>query len=247
MAQAPREDRRDTAGDDQPRGHRCAGDTRSPVPTGSTAAAAPFGLADTETRLAQALHDARQQAASIAALVRALDDDRFRLTHETLHHLSRSATQLTELLEHVLDRSAAHQRLVVWEVVQDIVEAARLTSGVTVDIDVDPDAWVLANASLLRRATSNLLDNAVRAAGEAGQVRFSLRRRAGGTELVVEDSGPGFGTSLHGRVSLGLSVVAELVGNVHGSFEIRRSELGGTLLRIVVPDRSGDIGVEGAP
>lgn len=199
---------------------------------------------DTETRLAQALHDARQQAAALAALIHAVDDGRFGLTRESLHYLSRSASQLTELLEHVLDRSVAHQRLVVWQVVEDIVESARLTSEASVEVDVDEHVWIFANASLLRRSTSNLLDNAIRAAGESGRVRFSLFHQQGAALMIVEDSGPGFGTSLHGRASLGLSVVAELVGNVQGSFEITRSELGGTLLRITVPDRSGESGVE---
>ena len=173
-----------------------------------------------------------------------VDDGRFGFTRQALHHLSRSASQLTELLEHVLDRSVAHQRLVVWEVVEDIVESARLTSDASVEVDVDESIWIYANASLLRRSASNLLDNAIRAAGESGRVRFVLHSQQGAAVIVVEDSGPGFGTSLHGRASLGLSVVAELVGNVQGSFEIRRSELGGTLLRITVPYRSAEPMVE---
>jgi signal transduction histidine kinase len=189
--------------------------------------------------LAQAVHDARQQAATLTALIHLLDSGRRDVGSDTLHYLNRSAARLSELLEHILDRSAIHENLVVWEVVEDIVESARLTSGVDLDLEIDTSVRVRANASLVRRATSNLLDNACRAAGDAGRVRFAIRHAREAAELVVEDSGPGFGTSLHGRASLGLSVVAELVGNVHGSFEIRRSgDLGGTLLRITVPDRS---------
>ena len=213
-------------------------------PTQSCAGSHGILGTDSETRIAQALHDARQQAAALSALIQAMDDGRFGFTRQALHHLSRSASQLTELLEHVLDRSAAHQRLVVWDVVEDIVESARLTSGASVEVDVDESIWIYANASLLRRSASNLLDNAIRAAGESGRVRFVLHSQQGAAVIVVEDSGPGFGTSLHGRASLGLSVVAELVGNVQGSFEIRRSELGGTLLRITVPYRSAEPMVE---
>jgi signal transduction histidine kinase len=204
------------------------------------------GLRDMETRLAQALHDARQQAAALTALIHLLDSGSAALTRDTLHYLDRSASQLADLLERVLDRSAAHERLIVWDVVEDIVESSRLTADVDLDLEIDESLCIRANASLLRRATSNLLDNACRAAGEGGRVRVTTRHVRDATEIIVEDSGPGFGTSLHGHASLGLSVVAEFVGNVHGSFEIRRSsDLGGTLLRVTVPDASGEQLTEG--
>jgi signal transduction histidine kinase len=195
--------------------------------------------------LAQILHDARQQAASLTALIHVMDRGSYTVTPESMHHLARAASQLTDLLEHVLDRSTAHERLRVWHCIGDLVMAMQLSQTVDLELLVDEDASVVANASLLRRATSNLLENAARAAGDAGHVRFQVCRSADSTVLVVEDSGPGFGTAPRGRASLGLGVVAELVGNVHGSFEIRRSDLGGALLRITIPDRLIDLTIEG--
>ncbi|MDX6253791.1 MAG: hypothetical protein QOJ11_125 [Frankiales bacterium] len=198
-----------------------------------------------DDRLAQILHDARQQAASLSALIHVMDRGPYTVTHETMHHLARAASQLTDLLEHMLDRSTSHERLRVWHCIDDIVLAMQLSQSVDLELIVDEEASVVANASLLRRAMSNLLENAVRAAGDDGRVRFQICRSADSTLLVVEDSGPGFGTAPRGRASLGLGVVAELVGNVHGSFEIRRSDLGGALLRITIPDRLTDLNVEG--
>jgi signal transduction histidine kinase len=167
------------------------------------------------------------------------------VTHEGLHYLARAASQLSELLDHLLDRSMHHERLVVWATVEDLVMARQLSQTVHMLLDVDEQAAVVASAELLRRAIGNLLENAARAAGTGGTVRLEVSRAADATVLVVEDSGPGFGTAPGGRASLGLGVVAELVGSVQGSFEIRRSDLGGALLRITIPDRLPEIPMEG--
>jgi signal transduction histidine kinase len=191
------------------------------------------------------LHDARQQAASLSALIHVMDGGTYTVTQGTMHYLARAASQLTDLLEHAVDRSTAPEQLLVWQCVDDIVMAMQLSQAVDLELIVDEQAAVVANASLLRRATSNLLENALRAAGDDGRVRFQIARSSESTVIVVEDSGPGFGTAPRGRASVGLGVVAELVGHVHGSFEIRRSDLGGALLRITIPDRQTDLSLEG--
>lgn len=198
-----------------------------------------------DDRLAQILHDARQQAASLSALIDVMDRGPYAVTQETVHYLARAASHLTDLLENVLDRSTSREPLLVWQCIDDIVMALQLSRAVALDLSIDEAASVVANASLLRRATSNLLENAVRSAGEAGRVRFQISRSGDATVLEVEDSGPGFGTAPRGRASVGLGVVAELVGHVHGSFEIRRSDLGGARLRITIPDRQNDLSLEG--
>jgi K+-sensing histidine kinase KdpD len=198
-----------------------------------------------DDRIAQVLHDARQQAASLSALIHVMDRGPYTVSQETMHYLARAASQLTDLLEHLLDRSTTHERVLVWHCVDDIVMGMQLSQAVDLELIVDEEAAVFADASLLRRAASNLLENALRAAGDDGKVRFQIGRSGDSTVLVVEDSGRGFGTAPHGRASVGLGVVAELVGHVHGSFEIRRSDLGGALLRITIPDRQSDLSLEG--
>jgi K+-sensing histidine kinase KdpD len=198
-----------------------------------------------DDRLAEILHDARQQAASLSALIQVMDGGPYTVSQGTMHYLARAASQLTDLLEHVVDNSPALEPLLVWQCVDDIVMAIQLSQSVDLELIVDEEAAVVADASLLRRATSNLLENALRAAGDDGRVRFQIRRSSEATVMVVEDSGSGFGTAPRGRASVGLGVVAELVGQVHGSFEIRRSDLGGALLRITIPDRQTDLSLEG--
>jgi signal transduction histidine kinase len=186
----------------------------------------------------QALHDARQQAATINALAKLAQDGN--VSEEALRHLTASAQHLAGLLERIWERETDVRLVTVWPAVEDVVAAARLTAGATVEVDVDKTAAILADASLLRRATANLVDNAIRAAGDGGVVRFRLARDGGRTTLEVEDSGPGFGAVPAGKGAVGLAVVAEFVTSVGGTIELHPSQLGGTLLRVSVPDRAED-------
>jgi signal transduction histidine kinase len=142
----------------------------------------------------------------------------------------------------MLDQTQRLRRMQVWNSVEDIVMSARLTGQTELELAVDEEAAIVAEPALLRRATRNLIDNAVRAAGPQGRVRFTIQRASDSTSIVIDDSGPGFGGAPGGRASIGLGVVAEFLGSVHGSFEILRSDLGGARLRVTVPDRVAGLG-----
>lgn len=190
----------------------------------------------------QVLHDARQQAAAISALIEVVENDEAseaadgRLDVTTMVHLSRAADQLVELLDVPMQRRSSLAAVRLWPTVEDIVLTAGKSDLVQVDYEVDECAVVLVDPLLLRRATSNLLDNAVRAAGYAGHVLFRIVRYAGRTSIVVEDSGPGFGAAPRGRGGLGLGVVTEFLGSVNGTLEIGQSELGGARLKVSMMD-----------
>ena len=203
---------------------RRAGDRRSgPVDAASSKA------------ISQVLHDARQQAATISALTQLSDYSLGPRKEETLLMVSRAATELIDLLEHPFSRHPAVEVLPLWRTVEDLVAAARLASSVHFEVDVEESALIVASPTLVRRATGNLLDNATRSAGADGRVRFRIHHDAESTYMIVEDSGPGFGGAPKGRSSLGLGVVFEFLGSVHGTFEIRQSDLGGALLSINIP------------
>jgi signal transduction histidine kinase len=88
-------------------------------------------------------------------------------------------------------------------------------------------AVVTADRTSLRRAMSNLIENAMRAAGPTGHVRVEVGRDPdGGVRVVVEDDGPGFGRVQVGN-RLGLTVVAQAVISTGGTIEIGASDLGG--------------------
>jgi len=74
-----------------------------------------------------------------------------------------------------------------------VEEAARREGkqGVSIQVSMPEDAWVLANRELTARSVANLIRNAVRYAGDAGPITVSADRREGGVLLVVGDQGPG--------------------------------------------------------
>ena len=79
----------------------------------------------------------------------------------------------------------------------------------------------------------NILDNACRIAGD--RVDVSVPRQDGWTIVQVDDDGPGFGAGPGGLASLGLGIVHDLVSGYGGGLEIRRCELGGARVRILLP------------
>ena len=93
---------------------------------------------------------------------------------------------------------------------------------------------VSVNASDLRRAVGNVIDNATRAAGPRGQV--VVRTRRAGVKLVidVEDSGPGFGR-IPPQSCQGLAVTQRILDECRGKLEVGNGRSGGALVRLIVP------------
>jgi signal transduction histidine kinase len=119
--------------------------------------------------------------------------------------------------------------------------------GVVLEITLDAAAPVAGDRDLLFEAVANLVDNAVKFTQAGGRVRISLRQRADGPVIRVEDTGPGinpdereavirrFYRSDKSRgtvgVGLGLSLVAAIV-KLHG-FALRISGGPGCVVEIV--------------
>lgn len=102
-----------------------------------------------------------------------------------------------------------------------LVADVALSAGVAAEaIDADGDTSAPIDATLLRRAVANLLDNAARHGGGAVAVR--IVRREGEVAVEVDDAGPGlpadraadpfraFVPSAGGGLGLGLSLVARI-------------------------------------
>jgi len=91
------------------------------------------------------------------------------------------------------------------------------------------------NAIEWERALLNLVENGCRAAGPTGKVLVLCGRTNETLTISVSDSGPGFGQASAGRSSLGMVAVMRLVEHHGGHLELRRGELGGALLTVVLP------------
>lgn len=132
--------------------------------------------------------------------------------------------------DHVVARGAD-----VTEVVEDTVAAARLTwSGqVTVTPPEEPVRCRL-QPILLRRVISNVLSNAMRAAGPQGSVAIQIRRYQDMAMLSVGDTGPGFGKISKG-FGIGLAEVARIISGNGGRMELGNTAGGGVCVSLWLP------------
>lgn len=99
------------------------------------------------------------------------------------------------------------------------------------------EGWGLARVdrSELRRSVRNLLDNALRAAGDGGQVELRVTASAGTVTVEVADSGPGFGR-VPTQQGLGLLTVRRFAADSGGRLTTGGcARLGGALLRLELP------------
>jgi signal transduction histidine kinase len=120
-------------------------------------------------------------------------------------------------------------------IVDEAIEAGRLTwtGDITLAAPARP-VWYVVDPVLLRRALSNVLDNAVRAAGPAGTVRVEVKRCDAAVMLAVEDDGPGFGKIPSGT-GLGLAAAARHVIELGGRIEYSGGAHGGTRVSLWFP------------
>jgi two-component system sensor histidine kinase TctE len=89
-----------------------------------------------------------------------------------------------------MPRQRIDARAACEEVVVDHVNAA-LSRGIDLGVEGSNEVTVLADATLLREALGNLIDNAIRYAKPGGQVTVSAAVIGGAAHISVSDDGPG--------------------------------------------------------
>jgi signal transduction histidine kinase len=120
-------------------------------------------------------------------------------------------------------------------VVSEAVAACRLTWPGDVSVTSPPGPVPCAlDPVVLRRVTSNVLSNAMRAAGPSGVVTVEVSRSQSMTVLIVEDSGPGFGM-IPQRYGIGLAEVARNVIRYGGKLECGHAARGGARVSLWLP------------
>jgi signal transduction histidine kinase len=120
------------------------------------------------------------------------------------------------------------------------------------------DVWVVrdfaeggtpleADAELLRRATLNIVLNAIQAMGKAGTLTVRTRREGVGAHLEVCDTGPGiapemrdrlfepYATGKQGGTGLGLAIVEKIVESHGGEVRAHNAAEGGACFRMMLP------------
>ncbi len=155
--------------------------------------------------------------------------------------------------------------------IDSVVRAAQrmlktqLSNARRVSFDLDAPVEFPADRAKLTRVVTNLLINAVYAAGPRGNVLLSTRQDEDSVVLEVEDSGVGVPEEIRDRVfdpffttktdsknmGLGLALCASYVEHHRGKIAIDASALGGALLRVTLPLDNGlkvvDLAPSGVP
>lgn len=187
-----------------------------------------------ENRLHRFCHDLRQLVVSGLLLSSRPECDS--CAHDlavrlgTIHALLQ---EINVLIDTELAGGAERQPIDLPSVIEDCLRFAR-RGETEIHAQIVPDATAFGDAVLLRRAVTNVLDNAVRAAGEQGSI--DVRVEVVGEDSVIEvaDDGVGFGRGPHGT-GQGMSVVASAIEDCQGRLEIVSGPARGTTVRMVLP------------
>jgi signal transduction histidine kinase len=130
-------------------------------------------------------------------------------------------------------------------VIADIVElydAEAEERGITLIAEVDSAAATLGDRSLLASAVANLIDNAIKYAGEAATVRVRTTHERDTVSIIIEDNGPGIPPGERPRVverfyridrsrsvagnGLGLSIVSAIASLHWGALRLEDASPG---------------------
>jgi len=131
-----------------------------------------------------------------------------------------------------------------------LMAAEARREGLVLELQIEPGARHRSvRANPLRQVLTNLLGNAIHATPRGGRIRLSARLDAQhGAVVLVDDSGPGVPPELVERIfepffttrgdgtGLGLAIVHRVVGELGGTVEVGRSDLGGASFRVTLPE-----------
>jgi signal transduction histidine kinase len=138
----------------------------------------------------------------------------------------------------------------------DVLEAGRMLADRRWAMTSAPDVVLLADASKLRGALLNLLDNAAKATASGDRIELRTRRHTDGSLTIsVEDGGPGIPVAQRAEAltrfrrppahradargsGLGLAIVSAVASAHGGRLEIGDSTLGGCRVSVILPPES---------
>jgi two-component system sensor histidine kinase CreC len=180
-----------------------------------------------------------------------------------LANIMRETGRIQELVDRMMELTALETRRALEHVanvpLKPLLEDAVATASgaaaprdIRVLLEVRDEASVEGDAFLLRRALSNLLDNAVDFSPAGGAVEVTLERKGSKAIVRVRDHGPGIPEYAVDKVfekfyslarphsrkkstGLGLSFVREIASLHHGRVELVNAEAAGASATLVLP------------
>jgi signal transduction histidine kinase len=119
--------------------------------------------------------------------------------------------------------------------ISDVADGERVTyQGVLKVIEQPVPVLIHTERSDLRRVISNLLSNATRAAGPAGNVVIDVEMKSGLAEIVIDNTGPALAEVQEGT-GLGWSIIAQRLSRIEGKLAYDQGSRGGVRATLSLP------------
>ena len=200
------------------------------------------------------VHDLRNPLAGLLANLKLLEFEALTPDmKESVDGATHAAERLKGLVDDLLEiRGLEAPQLTLQTAPADLAEVVRAAAagcaataavqGLTVTVDAEALGPVMVDAALVRRATENLLTNALRHAPDGSTV--TVRLRGGATEARIEVHDGGAGLSPADR---------DLLFGKYGAIELRRRGarhdvgLGLHLVHLVAQAHGGSVGLDSGP
>ena len=180
-----------------------------------------------------------------------------------LANITREAGRIQEMVDRMMELTALETRrsldkvqpVALKPLLKELAGAAQDTARqrhIRIEVDAPEDAAVEGDAFLLRRAVSNLLDNAVDFSPDGSQVCLALHAAGRTVRVQVRDWGQGIPDYAQDKVfekfyslarphsrkkstGLGLAFVKEIAALHHGRIELVNADGGGALATLALP------------
>ena len=216
--------------------------------------------------IAYASHQLKTPLSLVSAAIETVEMAHVRSPEKLSQYLGimrSEVTRLSTLVQRILEFSRLQQpRNYEFEpvdlgaLVRETVEAFEGSLGgreATFLVDQEgPSPQIVADPAAIEQVLANLLDNAVKYAGDAREVRVRLYSAGGEASIEVIDRGPGLSTRDRARIfdkfyrgsaasgdrkgfGLGLPIIQELVKAHRGRVEVESTLGAGSVFRVVLP------------
>jgi signal transduction histidine kinase len=194
---------------------------------------------DAAAELRGLLHDLGHSLATLSYLTDGMLGDPA-LPAKARNRLGLLEQELVRLLDLVKRRVREHRpkTFAVRDLLEQVVTLTALSTDASIRLLPGQPVMLRTDKTLLWRMVTNLVDNAVRAAGPNGRVDLAVRADATTVTIEIADDGPGFGHGPSGMAALGIDIVVELAHRCGASLHLRTGEQRGTCACLVFREGS---------
>lgn len=208
-------------------------------------------LQDKSKMLAAISHDLRTPITRLQLRAEFIEDES--QYEKTLQDLADMEHMIASILSFCKDYSQVEEKsqLDLSSLVESVVEDFQAVASPVVVNTVEPRLFYYGRVSILRRAITNVIENALKY-GKSAELDL-IQRESGDIVLSIKDQGPGIPEAELGRVfepfyrcdrarspsvggsGLGLSVVKDIIADHNGRIMLINLPEGGLLVEIILP------------